>query len=45
MKVTDLIKANGKTGFSFEVLPPLKGKGMINKEFRMVAPFLKWPEH
>lgn len=33
MKVTDLIKANGKTGFSFEVLPPLKGKG-ISQLFR-----------
>lgn len=35
MKVTDLIKANGKTGFSFEVLPPLKGKG-ISQLFRNI---------
>ncbi len=35
MKVTDLIAANGKTGFSFEVLPPLKGKG-ISQLFRNI---------
>ncbi len=35
MKVTNLIKANGKTGFSFEVLPPLKGKG-ISQLFRNI---------
>lgn len=35
MKVTDLIKANGNTGFSFEVLPPLKGKG-ISQLFRNI---------
>ena len=28
MKVTELIASHGKTGFSFEVLPPLKGKGI-----------------
>lgn len=28
MKVTELIESHGKTGFSFEVLPPLKGKGI-----------------
>ncbi len=35
MKVTDLIAANGRTGFSFEVLPPLKGKG-ISQLFRNI---------
>lgn len=35
MKVTDLIAANGKTGFSFEVLPPLKGRG-ISQLFRNI---------
>lgn len=35
MKVTDLIASNGKTGFSFEVLPPLKGKG-ISQLFRNI---------
>ena len=29
MKVTELIASHGKTGFSFEVLPPLKGKGIV----------------
>lgn len=28
MKVTELIASHGKTGFSFEVFPPLKGKGI-----------------
>ncbi len=28
MKVTELIASHGKTGFSFEVLPPLKCKGI-----------------
>ena len=28
MKVIDLIKNNGKTAFSFEILPPLKGTGI-----------------
>lgn len=28
MKVIDLIRANGKTAFSFEILPPLKGTGI-----------------
>ena len=28
MKVSELIASHGKTGFSFEVLPPLKGKGI-----------------
>ncbi len=28
MKVIDLITGNKGTGFSFEVLPPLKGKGI-----------------
>lgn len=28
MKITDIIAANGRTGFSFEVLPPLKGRGI-----------------
>lgn len=28
MKVIDLIKSNGKTAFSFEILPPLKGTGI-----------------
>ena len=28
MKITDFIAANGRTGFSFEVLPPLKGRGI-----------------
>lgn len=28
MKVTDIIAAHGRTGFSFEVLPPLKGRGI-----------------
>lgn len=35
MKVTDLIASNGKTGFSFEVLPPLKGRG-ISQLFRNI---------
>ncbi len=35
MKVTDLIATNGKTGFSFEVLPPLKGRG-ISQLFRNI---------
>ncbi len=35
MKVTELIASHGKTGFSFEVLPPLKGKG-IAKLFRNI---------
>lgn len=33
MKVIDLIHANGKTAFSFEILPPLKGTG-IGKVYR-----------
>lgn len=28
MSVPDLIASNGRTGFSFEVLPPLKGRGI-----------------
>ena len=28
MKITELIAANGRTAFSFEVLPPLKGTGI-----------------
>ncbi len=28
MDIVDLIKDNGKCGFSFEVLPPLKGRGI-----------------
>lgn len=28
MKISDLLKTGGPTAFSFEVLPPLKGKGM-----------------
>ena len=28
MKVIDLINANKKTAFSFEILPPLKGTGI-----------------
>ena len=28
MKITDIIKSSNKTLFSFEILPPLKGKGM-----------------
>lgn len=28
MDIVDLIKNNGKCGFSFEVLPPLKGRGI-----------------
>lgn len=35
MKVTELIASHGKTGFSFEVLPPLKGKG-IAQLFRYI---------
>ena len=35
MKVTDFIDPNGKTGFSFEVLPPLKGRG-ISQLFRNI---------
>ena len=35
MKVTELIASHGKTGFSFEVLPPLKGKG-IAQLFRSI---------
>ena len=35
MKVTELIASHGKTGFSFEVLPPLKGKG-IAQMFRNI---------
>lgn len=35
MKVTELIASHGKTGFSFEVLPPLKGKG-ITQLFRNI---------
>lgn len=35
MKITDIIKTNKSTGFSFEVLPPLKGKG-ISQLFRNI---------
>ncbi len=35
MKVTDLVTSDVKTGFSFEVLPPLKGKG-ISQLFRNI---------
>ncbi|WP_290199731.1 methylenetetrahydrofolate reductase [NAD(P)H] [uncultured Muribaculum sp.] len=35
MKVTELIASHGKTGFSFEVLPPLKGK-VIAQLFRNI---------
>ena len=33
MKVADLIKNSGSTGFSFEILPPLKGSS-IEKSFK-----------
>ena len=29
MDIVELIQNNGKCGFSFEVLPPLKGKGIV----------------
>lgn len=29
MDIAEIIKNNGKCGFSFEVLPPLKGKGIV----------------
>lgn len=35
MKVTELIKSHDGTGFSFEILPPLKGKG-ISQLFRNI---------
>lgn len=35
MKVTEIISAHNGTGFSFEVLPPLKGKG-ITQLFRNI---------
>lgn len=35
MKVADLIKNSGSTGFSFEILPPLKGSS-IEKSFKAI---------
>ena len=35
MKVSDLIKNSGSTGFSFEILPPLKGSS-IEKSFKAI---------
>lgn len=35
MSVIDLIQANGKTAFSFEILPPLKGTG-IDKVYETI---------
>ncbi len=35
MKIIDLIKNNGRTAFSFEVLPPLKGTG-IDKVYQTI---------
>ena len=35
MKVFDLIKNSGSTGFSFEILPPLKGSS-IEKSFKAI---------
>ena len=35
MKVADLLKNNGSTGFSFEILPPLKGSS-IEKSFKTI---------
>ena len=35
MKIADLIKSNGSTGFSFEILPPLKGSS-IEKSFQSI---------
>lgn len=35
MKVADLIKNSGSTGFSFEILPPLKGSS-IEKSFKTI---------
>ena len=42
MKVTEHIeKANGKTLFSFEILPPLKGQN-INLFFDAIDPLLEY---
>lgn len=41
MKVVDLIKNMGKTAFSFEVLPPLKGTG-IEKLYQAVDTLLEF---
>ena len=35
MKVTDIFSTRKSTGFSFEVLPPLKGRG-INQLFKNI---------
>ncbi len=41
MDITELLKNNGSTAFSFEVLPPLKGKGLdtINKTIETLREF------
>ncbi len=41
MNVSDLLKNNASTAFSFEVLPPLKGKGLdtINKTIETLREF------
>lgn len=41
MKVTDLIKNNDKTAFSFEVLPPLKGNS-INKVYGIIDKLIEF---
>ena len=41
MKITDLIKNNGKTAFSFEVLPPLKGNS-IDKVYSIIDKLIEF---
>ena len=41
MKVTEHIKNAGKTLFSFEILPPLKGKS-INELFTQIEPLIEF---
>lgn len=41
MKVTDLLTSRSSTGFSFEVLPPLKGKG-ISQLFKNIDTLMEF---
>ena len=41
MKVTEHLKNNSKTLFSFEILPPLKGKS-INELYSQIEPLLEF---
>ncbi len=41
MKVTELIENNGKTAFSFEILPPLKGNS-IQKAYNIIDKLIEF---